>query len=93
MFALWIEYEDGSSAESEAARQLDKYEMVVQADDYERAQGKTLDDFFRTTENYFTHPEVLLRGTAFLNLCFKGGFFCCRSKLGMRPFGCSARPG
>lgn len=58
MFSLWIEYEDGSSPESEAARQLDKYEMVVQADDYERAQGKLLEDFFRSTENFFTHPEV-----------------------------------
>ena len=60
LFSLWIEYEDGTSAESAVARQLDKYEMVVQADDYERAQGMVLEDFFRTTENYFTHPEVNL---------------------------------
>lgn len=58
MYSLWLEYEDGTSLESEVARQLDKYEMVVQADDYEKAQGKRLDDFFCTTENYFTHPEV-----------------------------------
>lgn len=58
MLGLWLEFEDGSTPESDVARQLDKYEMVVQADEYERAQGRRLDDFFRSTENYFTHPEV-----------------------------------
>jgi hypothetical protein len=32
--------------------------MVVQADEYERAQNRRLDDFFNSTENIFTHPEV-----------------------------------
>lgn len=58
MMALWLEYEDGTSLESDLARQLDKYEMVVQADDYERAQGALLEDFFASTEKYFTHDEV-----------------------------------
>jgi putative hydrolases of HD superfamily len=35
---LWLEYEDGQTAESKMAKQLDKYEMIVQADEYERAQ-------------------------------------------------------
>jgi putative hydrolase of HD superfamily len=56
--SLWLEFEYGGSLESDIAKQLDKYEMIVQADEYERAQNMRLDDFFRTTENYFTHYEV-----------------------------------
>lgn len=56
--SLWLEYEEGGSVEGEVARQLDRFEMVVQADEYERAQGMRLDDFFNSTEGYFTHAEV-----------------------------------
>jgi 5'-deoxynucleotidase YfbR-like HD superfamily hydrolase len=56
--SLWLEYEEGVSVEGDVARELDKFEMVVQADEYERAQGMRLDDFFNSTEGYFTHPEV-----------------------------------
>ena len=59
MLSLWLEFESGDTVESSIAKQLDKYEMIVQADEYERAQEKRLDDFFRSTENYFTHYEVL----------------------------------
>ena len=58
LLSLWLEFEFGDSLESDIAKQLDKYEMIVQADEYERAQKMRLDDFFRTTENYFTHYEV-----------------------------------
>ncbi len=54
----WLEYETGSSTESQIAHQLDKFEMIVQAEEYEIAQGKILDDFFASTEGYFSHPEV-----------------------------------
>ena len=55
---LWMEYEDGSSPEAVVARQLDKLEMIVQADEYERAQKTRLDSFFESTKDSFTHPEV-----------------------------------
>jgi len=58
LMALWLDYEDGTGPEAAVAKQLDKYEMIVQADEYERTQGKTLDSFFKSTEGYFTHPEV-----------------------------------
>jgi putative hydrolases of HD superfamily len=58
LMSLWLEYEEGESAEGDIARQLDKFEMIVQADEYERAQRKRLDSFFKYTEGFFTHPEI-----------------------------------
>mmetsp|Transcript_30222 Transcript_30222/g.67579 ORF Transcript_30222/g.67579 Transcript_30222/m.67579 type:complete len:148 (+) Transcript_30222:561-1004(+) len=57
---LWLEYEQGSSLEAEVARQLDKFEMIVQANEYEQAHPeKHLDRFFESTKEAFSHPEVL----------------------------------
>ena len=56
---LWLEYEDGTTPEAEAAKQLDKFEMIVQANEYEQVHPeKRLDSFFKSTENSFSHPEV-----------------------------------
>lgn len=58
---LWFEYEERTTDEAKVASQLDKFEMIVQADEYEKqhaAEGKRLDSFFSYTEGYFTHPEV-----------------------------------
>lgn len=56
---LWLEYEDGTTIEAEMAKQLDKFEMIVQANEYELVHPeKRLDSFFKSTENSFTHPEV-----------------------------------
>ena len=56
---LWLEYEEGTSRDAMVARNLDKFEMIVQADEYERANpGKRLDQFFESTRDYFDHPEV-----------------------------------
>lgn len=56
---LWLEYEEGTSLEADLARQLDKFEMIVQANEYELANpGKRLDSFFNSTRDSFTHPEV-----------------------------------
>ncbi len=56
--SLWLEYEEGTSIEAALARELDKLEMIIQADEYERAHGKRLDSFFNSTNNSFSHPEV-----------------------------------
>jgi putative hydrolases of HD superfamily len=58
MFELWKEFENGTSLESDLARQFDKLEMIIQADEYERQQGANLQQFFDSTANYFHHPEV-----------------------------------
>lgn len=61
LLELWYDYEEGSSLEGDLAKQLDKFEMILQADEYERAhQGKLLQSFFDSTRESFTHPEVSL---------------------------------
>jgi putative hydrolases of HD superfamily len=61
MFALWQEFENGTSLESDLARQFDKLEMIIQADEYEKQQGVNLQQFFDSTANHFHHPEVRIR--------------------------------
>lgn len=56
---LWDEYEDGETHEAVLARQLDRFEMIVQADEYEKQQGVDLTEFFTSTAHFFTHTEVL----------------------------------
>jgi putative hydrolase of HD superfamily len=56
---LWLEYEEGKSPHSKLAKQLDKFEMIVQADEYEQAHNRRLDEFFDSTKGYFSHPEVI----------------------------------
>ncbi len=55
---LWLEYENSSSSEAIIAHQLDKLEMIIQANEYEEQQNILLEDFFESTKNSFSHPEV-----------------------------------
>lgn len=59
LLSLWLEYEYGTSTEATVAKELDKFEMIVQADEYEKQQGKVLQSFFDSTESSFHHPEVV----------------------------------
>ena len=62
MLRLWMAYEEGNSPTALVAKQLYKFEMIVQADEYEAAHpGKRLDSFFASTAGYFTHPEIASR--------------------------------
>ncbi|KAI9591166.1 hypothetical protein BDF19DRAFT_456036 [Syncephalis fuscata] len=56
--SLWQEYEEATTNEALFVKDLDKYEMIVQAFEYEKAQGKTLDSFFASTLGRFQHPLV-----------------------------------
>ncbi|CAI5740994.1 unnamed protein product [Peronospora destructor] len=56
--ALWNEYEAGSTEEAKIVKDFDKFEMILQADDYERAQNIRLDDFFQSTKDKFRTPLV-----------------------------------
>ena len=38
IYSLWVEYEQGITAEAIVAKQLDKLEMIVQADEYEKGE-------------------------------------------------------
>lgn len=55
---LWLEYEGASTPEAKAVKDLDKFEMIIQADEYEKSQGKDLSDFFKSTAGRFTTPLV-----------------------------------
>merc|ERR1712151_1374248 len=54
--SLWEEFEAGESVEAKHLKDLDKFEMVLQASEYEEAQSMQLQDFFRTTEGRFQTP-------------------------------------
>ena len=51
---LWEEYEAGVTPESIYVKDIDKFEMIVQADEYEQVQpGLNLEEFFNSTREYF----------------------------------------
>ena len=47
--ALWREYEAGETPEAKLVKDFDKFEMIVQAHEYEHAQGVELQEFFDST--------------------------------------------
>ncbi|CAG8813531.1 16710_t:CDS:2, partial [Gigaspora margarita] len=58
IYALWQEYEDATTKEAKFVRDIDKFEMILQAYEYEQSQNKNLEEFFESTKGRFTHPEV-----------------------------------
>ncbi|KAK4528128.1 hypothetical protein GAYE_SCF51G6062 [Galdieria yellowstonensis] len=48
LYDLWNEYENSLSNEAIFVKEVDKLEMLIQAFEYERDQGKNLGDFFHT---------------------------------------------
>ncbi|KAI0559111.1 Metal-dependent nucleoside 5'-monophosphatase [Gracilaria domingensis] len=53
MYELWKEYEDGTTEEAKLMKDIDKFEMILQADEYEREQGVQLQEFFDSTKDVF----------------------------------------
>ncbi len=51
--ALWLEYERQQTPESHLVKDFDKLEMIVQAHEYEQAQGHKLQEFFDSTVGKF----------------------------------------
>ncbi|KAH7618825.1 hypothetical protein Ndes2526B_g05760 [Nannochloris sp. 'desiccata'] len=47
--ALWLEYEQGETNEAQLVKDFDKIEMILQASEYESAQGSELQEFFDST--------------------------------------------
>jgi len=59
-YLLWKEYEENTTIEAQLVKQLDKLEMIIQADQYEKEQaGIDLSQFFENTKGMFKHPQVL----------------------------------
>lgn len=54
---LWNEYEFGSTVEGRVVKDLDKFDMIVQAFEYEKATGIDLSEFFAGVD-IFTTAEV-----------------------------------
>lgn len=53
LYSLFREYETGTSAEAVLARDLDKYDMVLQALEYEHTHTIDLSSFFDSTRDLF----------------------------------------
>lgn len=53
MHGLWMEYEENSSLEAKIVKDFDKVEMILQAWEYEKDQGKDLEEFFESTAGKF----------------------------------------
>ncbi|KAG2221073.1 hypothetical protein INT45_009731 [Circinella minor] len=56
--SLWQEYEEARTPEALLVKDLDKFEMIVQALEYERSDKKLLQSFFDSTQGKFKHPVV-----------------------------------
>ncbi|XP_046343597.1 5'-deoxynucleotidase HDDC2-like isoform X3 [Haliotis rufescens] len=54
IYSLWQEYEDQSSKEAEFIKDIDRFEMILQAFEYEQMDMKPryLQDFFDSTKGY-----------------------------------------
>jgi 5'-deoxynucleotidase YfbR-like HD superfamily hydrolase len=56
---LWIEYDQQSSLEAKMIRNIDKFEMALQASEYQnRFKNIDLSEFFIDAENYLDVPEI-----------------------------------
>ncbi len=56
--ALWQEYEDRETKESKLVKDLDRFELCLQAVEYERRDNiLDLQPFFRSSINLITHPS------------------------------------
>ncbi|KAI5675639.1 hypothetical protein M9H77_06589 [Catharanthus roseus] len=53
MADLWMEYEENTSLEAKVVKDFDKVEMILQALEYEKDQGKDLEEFFESTAGKF----------------------------------------
>lgn len=60
LYDLWLEYETGDTGEAKLLKEIDKMEMIIQADEYEKAQGQDLSEFFSSTQGVFKSP--IMRG-------------------------------
>nr|AHB08880.1 HD domain-containing protein [Suaeda glauca] len=53
IYDLWMEYEECSTPEAKIVKDFDKVEMILQALEYEKEQGKDLEEFFESTAGKF----------------------------------------
>ena len=58
MLALWEEFEAGETPEAVAAKQIDAFQMLLQARRYNREQGINIMDFVTDVDRRVTHPAL-----------------------------------
>jgi putative hydrolases of HD superfamily len=72
IMALWLRFENSNDPAAEFGRQLDKYQAVEKALEYEQTQGIALFDEFLTYSINFIHHPVLLQRIEQLKLKWGG---------------------
>lgn len=57
---MFQDYENQSSPEAKFAKDLDRYDMILQAFEYEKRENapRKLQEFFTATEGKFNHPFI-----------------------------------
>lgn len=60
LYELWKEYEEGTTAEALLVKDLDAFDMIFQALEYEKSQNRPLElqQFFDSTRERFQNPVV-----------------------------------
>lgn len=60
IMSLWEEYNKRETPEAKAVKDFDRFEMILQAYEYEKAENRVgdLERFFTGVEGKFEHPEV-----------------------------------
>lgn len=60
LYALWEEYENQSTPEAKFVKDVDRFEMILQAFEYESEENRTkeLQQFYDSTHGKFCHPLV-----------------------------------
>ena len=54
LYNLWREYEDCVTEDAKIMKEIDKFEMILQADEYETAHNVSLQQFFDSTASSFS---------------------------------------
>ncbi|UYV80305.1 hypothetical protein LAZ67_18002364 [Cordylochernes scorpioides] len=52
------EYEEQETEEARAVKDIDRFEMILQAYEYEKKHGKSLQEFFDSTRGQFRNSQV-----------------------------------
>jgi putative hydrolase of HD superfamily len=60
LMTLWMEYENGITPDAIIVRDLDKFDMIFQAYEYETSEGRygELQQFFDSTKDIFKTSKV-----------------------------------
>uniref|UniRef100_A0A7S0ZH39 5'-deoxynucleotidase n=1 Tax=Timspurckia oligopyrenoides TaxID=708627 RepID=A0A7S0ZH39_9RHOD len=58
LYELWTEYESGETDAARMVKDVDKFELVLQALEYERKHSVDLSEFFDSTEGKYNTPRV-----------------------------------